>query len=66
VRRFVRRLEGLHGEVALGWWSREDGTRIFLTQALACSAQHFARWKSACLEATVGLWPTMRWRSSIE
>jgi hypothetical protein len=31
ARRIVRTLDGPHGEIALGWWKCDDGTKIFLT-----------------------------------
>jgi hypothetical protein len=31
VARVVTTLDGPHGEIELGWWNRQDGTRILLT-----------------------------------
>ncbi len=31
LNRAVRRVSGPHGTIELGWWTRQNGTRIFLT-----------------------------------
>ena len=40
VDRVVRKIDGPHGENELGWWTRPDGSRIFLTWS---PASHWVR-----------------------